>query len=317
MRCPEIIQIIMKKIFLSFALFAGLNFVVSAQEKISVGIMPFANLGGGANEQDVIAIQEAVTSAFVKAKRFKIVDRTKMDELQKEKNLQKSEDYIDGNVIRQGVSLGANFLVSGKVISVSKSSGHKDVTKSDGTKVSEPVNEANINFSCQIIDVETGEVVNSETFSNSGGGSFLDIFTAKNVDDAFSSSLSSLGRDIDRWIEVNFPAIFAIAEIQEKDSKGNATKILIAGGSVFGLEKGDRLKVVELSIVNVNGKDLGRKKEIGELKVTKVEDENFSICSVKAGGFEISSKFEAKAKLQVITVKKVELIKSIHNLLSK
>jgi len=49
------------------------------------------------------------------------------------------------------------------------------------------------------------------------------------------------------------------------------------------------------------GKKLERKKEIGELKITKVEDENFSICSVSSGGIEINSKFEVKAKLLVIT----------------
>ncbi len=293
----------MKKTIIATALLIGINTVVNAQDKIGVGIMPFTNLGGGANNQDVIAIQEAVTSAFVKTKRFNIVDRTKMDELQKEKNLQKSEDYIDGTVIQQGISLGAKFLVSGKVTSVSKSSGYKDRTKIDGTKVSELVNEANINFSCQVIDVETGQVINSETFSNSGGGSFLGMSMAKNIEEAFSSSLSSLGSDIDRWVGINFPAIFVIAEIQEKDSKGNATKILIAGGSAFGLEKGDLLKVVELSIMEVNGKKLERKKEIGELKITKVEDENFSTCSVKEGGIEINSKFEAKAKLQIMTKK--------------
>ncbi len=282
---------------------SGLNFVTSAQEKISVGIMPFANLGGGADNQDVIAIQEAVTSAFVKTKRFNIVDRTKMDELQKEKNLQKSENFIDGKVIQQGISLGAKFLVSGKVTSVSKTSGYINRTKLDGTKVSELVNQAKINFTCQIIDVETGQVINSETFSNSGGGSFLGMSTGKTIEQAFSESLGSLESSIDRWVGVNFTASFVIAEIQEKDSKGNATKILIAGGSAFGLEKGDRLKVVELSIMEVNGKKLERKKEIGELKITKVEDENFSTCSVKAGGIEINSKFEAKAKLQIMTIK--------------
>lgn len=290
----------MKKIIFAIAIFAfGL---ANAQEKTNVGIIPFANLGG-ANNQDVIAIQEAVTSSFVKTKRFNIVDRTKMSELQKEKNLQKSEDFIDGTVVQQGISLGAKFLISGKVTSVTKFSGNKTRTKFDGTKVSELVNEANINFSCQVIDVETGQVINSETFSNSAGGSFLGLSLAKDVDEAFTSSLSSLSSDIDKWVRVNFPSIFSIAEIQTKDSKGAATKILMAGGSAFGLEKGDRLKVVEVTEMVINGKKINRKKEIGEVKIDKIEDENFSICVVKDGGIDINSKFEAKANLQIITKK--------------
>ena len=52
-----------------------------AQEKTGVGILPFTYVQGGANYQDVVSIQEAVTNAFVKTKRFDIVDRSKMDEL--------------------------------------------------------------------------------------------------------------------------------------------------------------------------------------------------------------------------------------------
>ena len=46
---------------------------------------------------------------------------------------------------------------------------------------------------------------------------------------------------------------------------------------------------------------MNRKKNIGELKIEKIEDENFSICSVKNGGLDINSKFVAKGKLKVIT----------------
>jgi hypothetical protein len=76
---------------------------------------------------------------------------------------------------------------------------------------------------------------------------------------------------------------------------------MIAGGTAFGLKKGDRLRVVEILLVDVAGKKLERKKEIGEIKISKVEDENFSICSVGDGGAEINAKFESKAKLIVIT----------------
>ena len=92
-----------------------------------------------------------------------------------------------------------------------------------------------------------------------------------------------------------------IAEILEKDGKGSATKILIAGGSGFGLKKGDKLKVVEVVDMEVNGKKLQRKKEIGELKISKVDDESFSTCSVSSGGVDINSKFEAKSKILIMT----------------
>ena len=294
-------RIIMKKFIFAIALIAGLNFVASSQDKIVVGIIPFSS--GGASNSDVLAIQEAVSNGFVKTKRFNIVDRIKMDAIKNEKELQKSEDFIDGKTVQQSISIGAQYLVTGKVISASKWSAYKLKTKSDGTKESVLEHYAQISFGCQVIDVGTGQVINSETFSHKTGGSFLGMSMAASDDEAFASSLSYLEADIDNWIGVNFPAVFTIYEIQEKDKKGNAEKILIAGGSGFGLKEGDRLKVVEILIMEVNGKKIERKKEIGILKITKVEDENFSTCKVKDGGIEINSKFEAKAKLQVMTKK--------------
>ena len=56
-----------------------------------------------------------------------------------------------------------------------------------------------------------------------------------------------------------------------------------------------------LSAIEIASRIIERKKEIGELIISEVEDENFSSCSVESGGIDISKKFEAKAKLLVIT----------------
>ena len=48
----------------------------------------------------------------------------------------------------------------------------------------------------------------------------------------------------------------------------------------------------------VDGKKIPRKKEIGQIVVEKVEDENFSICNVTVGGAVIATKSEAGANLK-------------------
>jgi predicted transcriptional regulator len=119
---------------------------------------------------------------------------------------------------------------------------------------------------------------------------------------AVLKAIKGIEDKVDNFVYENFPATFPIVEIQEKDSvEGYAIQVLIAGGSSYDLQVGDRLKVVEVTMVEVGEKKLERKKEIGELKITEVEDENFSSCSVESGGDEISKKIEAKAKLLVIT----------------
>lgn len=291
----------MKKIFISIFLIVGLNFVSSAQEKTAVGIIPFTYVRGTASSETVNSIQESVTNAFVKTKRFNIVDRSKMDALKREKDLQKSEDFIDGSVIQQGVSLGASFLISGHVISAQAE--RMETTPNEKTGEVTVSYKAKLTIQLKVIDVATGQVVTSETIEPKGGSILGGVIGVgpSTPEAAITKAIKRIEDKVDEFVSTNFPIYFFIVEVQEKDSKGNATKILIAGGSAFNLKKGDKLKVVEASTIEVNGKKLERKKELGELKITKVEDENFSTCSVRSGGIDINAKFEAKAKLLVIT----------------
>lgn len=281
-------------------LFIGLNVLTQAQEKTNVGIMHFTYVNGAASSQDVNSIQETVTNAFVKTKRFNIVDRSKMDALNEEKELQKSDNFINSNTIAQGASLGANFLISGHVISAQA----QEMRSDDGKGNIEITYKAKLSISLKVIDVATGEVKNSETIEPKSGNSLLGMIGigAGSPQIAISKAISSIQEKIDEFVGRNFPKAFSIAEIQEKDNSGNATKILIAGGSDFGLKKGDKLKVVELTLMEVAGKKIERKKQIGEIRIVKVEDENFSICEVKSGGVDINSKFESKANIQIITI---------------
>lgn len=291
----------MRKNILSTVLLVSIHFFSYAQDKTGVGIMPFSYVQGAATYQDVNSIQETVTNAFVKTKRFNIVDRSKMEALKKEKELQKTEDFIDGNVIQQGVSLGANFLVSGHVISAMAERMETSPDPKTGKITVSYM--AKLSITLKVIDVSTGQVIASETIEPKAGsaiGGMLGI-APSTPEAAISKAITDIENKIDDFVNNYFPATFPIVEIQEKDSKGNATKIMIAGGTAFNLQKGDRLKVVEVSTIEVNGRKLERKKEIGELKISKVEDENFSICAVTSGGIEINAKFEANAKLLVIT----------------
>lgn len=285
--------------FIIYFLFS-FSTIFSQSEKTSVGILPFTSNSNSINYQYVNSIQEEVTTSFVSTKRFNIVDRSKMDALKKEKELQKGEDFIDGSVVQQGKNLGAEFLISGHVNSASA----EEFTYTDTNgQLQSGGYKAKLSISLKIIDVATGQVTISETIEPKGGSMFaqMTIGGEKTADAAINKAIKDIHDKVDEFVAKNFPVTFLIAEIQEKDSKGNATSILVAGGSGFGLQKGDQLKVVEMTEVDVNGKKIIRKKEIGTLKISKVEDENFSICSVKSGGLEINSKFESKAKLQVIT----------------
>jgi len=275
---------------------------ITAQEKTPVGILPFTYVSGAVDYQHVNSIQETVINAFVKTRRFNIVDRSKTDALKKEKELQKTDDFIDGSVVEQGRNLGAAYLVSGHIISAKAEAVRSD----DGRGHVTITYKAKLSISLKVIDVASGQVIASETIEPKSGSFLGGLFGigATSETESITKAIQKIEGKIDEFVANNFPVMFAIVEIQEKDGQGGATKVLLAGGSGFGLKSGDKLKVVELTEVEVYGKKLFRKKEIGELTVSAVEDENFSICSVTEGGFNIASRFEAKARLQVISKNK-------------
>lgn len=293
----------MKKLFLkAIVLFSCVIVSVLpllAQDKTSVGILPFTFVSSSSKGPYVNSIQETVTNAFVKTKRFNIVDRSKMDALKREKELQKQEDFFDGAVVKQSASLGASYLISGHVISA-----QGDAMVSDDGKGNRTVTyKAKLSIQLKVIDVSTGQVISSETIEPKAGSSLLGAIGlgVSTEDEAVNKAIAKIEDKIDDFVSKNFPASFSIIEIQEKGSKGDAKRLLIAGGSGFGLEKGDKLRVVEVTTIEVDGKKLQRKKEIGVIKVAKIDDENFSQCTVSDGGLEIATKFDAKAKLMVIT----------------
>ena len=295
---------IMKKIItLSVLLFLALIKINAQDEKKVIGIAPFT----GAYDTPILnSIEEVVSSSFGKTKRFNLVGRSQMNAIKNEKELQKTEDFIDSKYIAQTKSLGAQLLISGNVTSVNAT--QETHTDSQG-RTSYSYN-STITLDLKVLDVETGQVIASDVVSSKADKGLLDLkswgnaltgSTPSSGQEAYSVALKRLEKEIDNFVSKNFPVSFLIAEIQEQGGDGSAKTILISGGSAFGLKKGDKLSVAELVEMEVGGKKIIRKKEIGELKITKVEDENFSICEVKSGGIDINSKFKAQAKLQITT----------------
>lgn len=290
----------MKKLLcpLAFSLILSAN--AFSQSKTLIGIVPFK--GGGSSEQTLTyggvsnsgnyqtAIQDAVGDAFLKAKRFSLVERQKMDQLTSEKELQKGEDFIDGAVIEQSRSLGAQYVVLGNISKASVSQKERTITHLPVPYVggaNSPTNFAEVAFSIRIVDVATGEIIASNSFSTTAKG--------KN---AFEEALGDIQPKIEQFIKENFKVTASVASVEEKNSKGEVDKLLIAAGSNQGIKEKNEFKVFELTELEVDGKKLIRKKTIGSLVVVKVEDENFSVCQVKDGAAEIGRKIEAGAKIK-------------------
>lgn len=293
----------MKKIIIVAFLILGINNYLNAQSgKINVAIIPFTYSEGSASASNAQAVFERFSESITKTKRFTIVDRASSNAINAEKDLQKTEAFMNGSTqLQQDALLSAKYIISGHLSSANVT----ESTYTDRQTGSRSVSyEAKLSLTIKVLDVESGQVIKTETFQPAAGGLLdLNILADTSTPEAaITSAINKIQKKVDKFIGAEFPEAFSIVEIQEKDGKGSAETVLISGGSGSGLKKGDKLKVVELSKILVNGKEITRKKQIGELKITKIDDENFSICEVKSGGIDINSKTEAKVSLEVITL---------------
>lgn len=289
-----------------FAIACGLSSSGFAQSgKTSIAILDFT-ASSGIDQKFVQTAQEATIQGFVRAKRFVIVDRSRLDAIQNERNLQKSEEFILSSfTVEQRSAIGAQFLVQGTVTNGSVKSTRENRTNSKGVTKYSVLHDAQLAVSIRVVDVSTGASDVAVTISGSGssGGFSFGVAQSGTQEQASSNAINTLTREVDNWIGKTFPAQFAIVEIQSSDDKSGATQVLVAGGTGTGLVKGERLAVILETVININGTDKKRYQEVGELKVLVLDGDDFSICKVVTGGSGILQRFNSKEKIYAQTIK--------------
>lgn len=268
----------MKKIILAFLI--GLPCISFAQKQ-TVGIFPFTYSQGQADAGDASRATEIVTDALVSTGQFNILDRASFATIASEKELQKTEDFIDGEVIEQGKSLGAQYIISGKVMSATC-----NVTQLYGgiqTSTCKAV------ISVKLIDVATSSIKTAQTFNTKG--------SAAQANAAIDKTFEKLKPEVQKFFINNFMSSIPVVELA-KSKRNEASEIVIAAGSSI-LSKREKLDVVIDTEVEVAGKKMKRQKVIGSVIVSKIEDKNFSVCTVKKGGDVIKAKLDANIQIGV------------------
>ena len=293
-----------KKILFTLIVFS--QSLVNAQSgKTSIALLDFTKATGVYSDQ-VTTIQEATTQGFIKAKRFILVDRSKVDAINRERDLQKSEEFIMSDyTIEQRSAIGAQFFVQGNVTNWSETSKNVKFENSQGEVKYSMRYEANLSVSIRVIDVSTSVAGAATTItgSSSSGGFFLGMAQKGSAKTALNGALQNLTKEVDKWIGKEFPAQFAIVEITKSNDSKGAMEVLIAGGSGTGLVKGEKLIVMYETIINVGGVDKKRIQEVGKLKIKDLDGEDFSICKVVNGGPGIQQKVSANDKVYAQTIK--------------
>jgi len=248
-----------------------------AEGKPTLGVASFTS---EVNSKYNDAITEKVVEFVANSKRFTVVDRTSIDKVKQELELQKSEAFLESkNTVKQDATIAAEYLLVGHIIKMSIFSMNNPNGSINGYK-------ASVAFTIKVNNVETGTTTESESFQTKVSPRML------SPESALNEAMKSVETDMYNYFTKTFPLQTKILKILS--SKNDiANTVLIAGGKKAGFKEGDRIRVEKVEILD--GKPYPT--EIGYLKLIKFAGDDFAECSIIEGGIQILAGFNAGEKI--------------------
>lgn len=259
----------MYKLYFSFLFLSGLlcgGLAANAQiNKISLLIPPFQYDSTNSTQAHVVSdFHGYVMKALLREGQFSVVERDENAVIAAERELQKSEAFMDGKFVEQGKAVGASFIVSGVLDNVGL-------------------------LTLTVTDVATGSKIEAEICDLSSNFSDRIVVTKP----ALKKINKSVQELVNRWLLKDKFTLVRILE--EKGDK--ARKVLVAGGSAKGIKEGSVLEVFYIEKETVDEEVLERFVQVGELKVEFVENANFSQAKVRDGETEVKKYLTEGKKL--------------------
>lgn len=226
------------------------------------------------------AVAEKVVQIVTDSKRFIVVDRTSLDKVKKELELQKTEAFLDSKTtVKQDAALAAQYIIIGHIIKMNIYTMKNPDGSINGYK-------ATAAFTLKVNNVETGQTTEAESFETAASPLMF------SPESAVNEALKTVEPKLTSYFTKTFPLNTKISKVLTI-KKETANTVLINGGKAYGFKEGDKLVVEKTEMIE--GKPYYIK--IGGLKVVKIAGDNFSECQVSEGGKEILSRFNAAEKL--------------------
>lgn len=236
-------------------------------------------------------VRNIVIQAFTNKGMHKVIDLNALSSVQKEKFRQSGEggmNQANSERLSLCTEVGADYIVNGTVTNY-------DVTtlKSDDGSVSY---DAVLTINLIVTNVIDGATKGTSTITA------RTTIPCDTQDLALTKAVSTSEMKVKKFIGETFKLEVQIVQILEKTEK-EASKVLLEVGSGMGVKKND------IFIVNEEQK-IGSKVrliELGKLKVTKVDGEDFSQCKVSDGGEKILSAFNEGKKMKIVYKAKISI----------
>ena len=243
---------------------------------------------------------EKIVNAFAELKRFTLLDRAAVLQLQQEKQIRMLGKKTKSAKAKPGAAGKVDIYCSGEVQNVSVTPKYDSKGKFLGY-------DGDVELQIWMYDLSTGALVLSKDVrggTEMGGGilSVLSLYQ-DTPSKAVFKALNNVERRIKDAIAEAFPVEGKIVEVI--DASREQEMFLTTMGSEFGFSNGDKLTVIETTMLHVDGVSVPHQREIGQLEITKVEpDGTFSEARVTGdGGQIIVGKFTSGANLVLRSVR--------------
>ncbi len=231
-------------------------------------------------------VTDLLYDEFVSGKRAGVINREFFSDLQNEKELSSSIDFLNGELLDKTRSEGAKFLLIGKITSY-----NIEQTKHG-------------NYSCQlavglrVINVETGRTEYSSTLKNNSN--FITDLVKNKASDtkgrATSLAVNELKKGLKKFLNKHFPYEGNILEIH-KERKGKAKEVLVSIGSNDGVTTNDKYVILTRKEKTIQNEMVVFDSKVGEGVIKEINAGGVSTLSIKKGGETILTSFNSGVSL--------------------
>lgn len=235
--------------------------------KTSIWILAFEHDSTSRFTEYTERFRSHVVKAFLNQGQFAVVEREQNKLVEAERELQKSESFIDGKIVEQSRAIGAEYLLSGFLETGSGLLTLKITSVADQ----------------QVVESQTCELRANLIY---GENNVATSSSWKKINEAVQTMLN-------RWLAQGKLTLVRVLETK----KDKAQKILVAGGSAKGIHQDAALEIFYVETEQIDGQALERFVPVGKARVEQVENANFSNAKVQDGGEVIPQLLAAGKKL--------------------
>ncbi len=245
------------RFFLLTVFFLFLN--VKSQQKDDRMVVGVSAFTCDESSRFVGLVTEKVVEMLTNTKRFRVVDRTSIEKVKEELELQKSEAFIDSkNLVEQGANLAAEKLITGHITKIPVYAMKNSMGSINGYK-------ASVAFQMKVVDVSSGLSTDATSFEGKASDLML------SAESAVQQAMRSVQNEINEYFKINFPLTGKILKVLPSEEK-NKVKVLLNVGKNSGAKVGDKFVIESVEMIE-NQK---YPTKIGLLEIVKLAGENLS-----------------------------------------